>query len=75
MEPVYHILIFKTNIATVRDRKNAALVLDEQPYIRQWSIDMEDVDRVLRVVSLQPEPALITNLITASGYYCAELEA
>lgn len=75
MEPVHHILIFKTNIATARDRKNAARVLDEQPYIFGWTIDMNDVDRVLRVVSLRPEPALITNLIKASGYYCAELEA
>lgn len=69
-----HILIFKTNIATAEDRSKVALLLNGQPFIETWTVDIEDVDCVLRVVAAEPVPQHIIALINASAYECAELE-
>lgn len=69
-----HILVFKTNIATVEDRAKVAQVLDRQPFIGKWTVDLEDVDRVLRVVATTPDTDSIIALVNASAYECAELE-
>lgn len=69
-----HVLIFKTNIATPEARSKVAPVLDQQPFIDRWTVDMEDVDCVLRVVAAEPVPDRIIALINASAYECAELE-
>jgi len=69
-----HVLIFKTNIATAQARSKVAPLLDQQPFIEKWTVDMEDVDCVLRVVAAEPVPDRIIALINASEYECAELE-
>ena len=46
-----NILIFKTNIQTEFDRLRIKNVLDASQKVLKWNIDMDDVDRVLRVVS------------------------
>ena len=42
--------VFKTNIATVDPNCQLRKTLDDHQDIKQWSIDHEDVDCVLRVV-------------------------
>lgn len=74
MNTAQHILVFKTNIATVEDRSKVAQVLDRQPFIEKWTVDLEDVDRVLRVVAVTPAIDNIIALVNASAYECAELE-
>jgi hypothetical protein len=69
-----HILIFKTNIATTTDRSKIAPVLDRQQHVVSWTVDMEDVDCVLRVVANEPVLEEITALISANGYACTELD-
>lgn len=68
-----YILVFKTNIATQEDRSKVAPVLDQQPFIQKWTVDIEDVDRVLRVVANEPAIDNIIELVRASDYECAEL--
>ncbi|SEW39068.1 hypothetical protein [Chitinophaga arvensicola] len=69
-----HILIFKTNIATAEDRSKVAPLLNGQPFIEQWTVDIEDVDCVLRVVTAEPAPQPIIALVNAGSYECTELE-
>jgi len=69
-----HILVFKTNIATMEDRAKVAQVLDRQPFIGKWTVDQEDVDCVLRVVATAPAAASIIALVNASAYECSELQ-
>jgi len=68
-----HILVFKTNI----DQLSAGCALSEslgkETRISQWSIDLEDCDRVLRIVSETLSNKEIISLINAHGFECAEL--
>lgn len=74
MKTANHILIFKTNITTPEDRLQVAAVLDQQPFISKWTVDIEDIDRVLRIESAIAATAPIIHLIRSRNYECAELE-
>lgn len=68
------ILVFKTNIRTVTELLCVQSVLNDHPHIQDWSIDQQDVDCVLRIIT----PALCTTdvvaLITNNGFECTELD-
>ena len=69
-----NILIFKTNIQTEFDRLRIKNVLDASQKVLKWNIDMDDVDRVLRIVSDTLTPEQIISVIEYVGFECAELE-
>jgi hypothetical protein len=69
-----HILIFKTSIQTECDRQRLQNTLDANEHIQQWNIDLQDVDRVLRIVSKTLVPQQIISVINHNGFECAELE-
>ena len=74
MENLDHILILKTDIQTVEETGLLELVFSSHPEVEQWTIDLEDVDRVLRVISPTLACAEITALLEPCGFYCSELE-
>ncbi len=45
------ILIFKTSICNPADRDQIRTALDGRTTVLDWSVDLEDIDCVLRVVS------------------------
>ncbi|WPO78909.1 hypothetical protein [Flavobacterium sp. KACC 22761] len=65
--------IFKTNIGTIDSSSIAYQILSNHPQIQDWSIDCEDVDCVLRVVSETLKPEEIIKLIRDFGHACQEL--
>lgn len=67
------ILVFKTSIYTQRDIEKIAGVLDQNPYIRRWNVDHEDVDHILRIETTFYNPAKIIELISRAGFFCEEL--
>jgi hypothetical protein len=69
-----NILIFKTNIQTEFDRLRIKNVLDASQKVLKWNIDMDDVDRVLRVVSDTLTAEQIISVLEYVGFECAELE-
>lgn len=46
-----HILLFKTNISSHKGKQLLHTILDKHPAVQCWSIDMEDSDHVLRIIS------------------------
>ena len=68
-----HILLFKTNINCDGDKQLLHTLLDNNPDIKCWSIDMEDEDCVLRIISYTLSHAQIIELIKPHGYQCCEL--
>jgi len=44
-----NILVFKTNIDTNKKFNYVGQILNNIPQIRQWSVDLEDIDKVLRI--------------------------
>ncbi len=69
------ILVFKTNIETDSLIKDVSLLLDGLPSLDGWSVDTEDIDNVLRVVTqgniLESD---IVDLLVSQGYYCSVLD-
>lgn len=74
MENLTHILIFKTNIKTETDKIRIAQLLDTVKEIEEWSVDCDDVDCVLRVVSHTLTPRQITELLAQKNFQCEELD-
>lgn len=69
-----NIFIFKTNIQTEFDKLRIKNVLDASQKVLKWNIDMDDADRVLRIVSDSLRPAQIISLLDYVGFECTELE-
>jgi hypothetical protein len=73
MENFDHILLFKTNINCAEDKNCLHPILDNNPDIERWNIDMDDEDCVLRIVSHTLTHRQIIKLINQHGYECCEL--
>ena len=67
------IFIFATNIKTERDKAIISAVLNDTPEIEQWSIDLEDIDSVLRIVSPTLNAEKIIQIIKEQDFKCSEL--
>lgn len=68
-----NILIFGTNIKTENDKQIISKLLNSNPDIEQWHIDLEDIDSVLRIESKLLDAKQIIKMITEQDFKCAEL--
>lgn len=66
-------MIFKTNInPTEVDLVRSSF--DQIPFIREWTIDVNDVDRVLRVkANGNFDEDDVMKLLNGCGFHCEEL--
>lgn len=69
-----NILVFATNIKTESDKQKINNVLDNNPEILQWNIDLEDIDCVLRIVSKTLSEEQIIQLVDNQNFECTALE-
>jgi hypothetical protein len=68
--------IFKTNINTIQDKNNVIEAISTSFNVTNCSIDIEDCDKVLRVVAQQKpiEATTIIKFVQHMGYQCTVLE-
>lgn len=68
--------IFRTNINTTQDKINVLEAISASFNVATCSIDMEDCDKVLRIVAqTKPiEERAIIKLVQHMGYQCTVLE-
>lgn len=66
------VLLFKTNIRTEIDKQFMTQLM-QQHEINQWTVDQEDVDCVLRIVSNEVQQNEVIDLLSQHGYHCEEL--
>jgi hypothetical protein len=68
--------IFKTNINTIQDKINVIESISASFNVAACSIDIEDCDKVLRIVARQQliEETIIINFVQRMGYQCAILD-
>ena len=67
--------IFKTNIKTMADAEVVKKLLNSSLGIKKFSIDLEDVDSVLRIEAHKNlNETDIMNKVTSEGFICEELE-
>ena len=69
-----NVLVFKTNVKTKEDQERLQSLFDLNTSITEWSVDTEDIDCVLRIVSDKISSHMIIEQITSMGYACTELD-
>lgn len=66
--------VFKTNVSSPYDMGHIGLILIEQKTIIDWNFDLEDRDKILRIVSTTGRLKPFISKIIKEGYTCEELE-
>ena len=67
------IFVFKTNLENKKQLKEVQPTLDRLAGTNSWNTDLEDCDRILRVVSCGTKPEIIIHQMRTLGYFCEEL--
>lgn len=70
---IRNVLVFKTNIRTKTDTLIVKDMLAANSEVHDWSIDTEDEDCVLRIISNELSAENIIDLLKSKGYQCHEL--
>ncbi len=68
------VLVFRTNASLQTDKTTITALLGQHPEVAECSLDLEDVDRVLRVVSPSLAATQIIEIMNQKGFQCQELE-
>ena len=67
------ILVFKTDIANRWHTSMAQKLLSNLQGVMRSTVDVEDVDHVLRVEAENVPPKHVELLLSIGGYYCEEM--
>ncbi|MGE0589674.1 MAG: hypothetical protein AB7O48_13945 [Cyclobacteriaceae bacterium] len=68
-----NIFVFRTNLNSATDIDTISHVMDASAAVLNWSVDIEDIDKVLRIESLRENANEIIELVRLAGYQCEEL--
>lgn len=69
-----NLLIYKTDIDNQQKVERLAVVFDKSRTIKEWSVDMEDIDNVLRIeLDQNTQENEILHLVSASGIHLESL--
>ncbi|MBL7864854.1 MAG: hypothetical protein JNK10_08270 [Cyclobacteriaceae bacterium] len=66
--------VFITSVTSEAEVRKLAPGLNLLAGQGHWNFDLDDCDRILRVVSTSVEPARVIQLLADSGFQCEELE-
>jgi tRNA G26 N,N-dimethylase Trm1 len=67
------ILIFKTNLRFKKDLRKISTSIQGDPRIKIWHVDVWDIDKVLRIESVDIKAKEIIQMVKHAGYQCEEL--
>jgi hypothetical protein len=67
------VLVFKTDIIGITESESLGQILQKDRRIKNWNIDKDDIDHVLRIESSEMSPADVIDMVTGLGYVCEEL--
>ncbi|WDF56337.1 hypothetical protein [Mucilaginibacter sp. KACC 22063] len=68
-----NIMVFKTSVTKAREVSRVKALLTV-PAIKNWNFDLDDCDRILRVITDQFSPRDIESMLQGAGFACQELE-
>lgn len=66
--------IFKTNICTFRERNLIVDAICNNFDVSSCHVDIEDCDKVLRVVDMKVDERSIISFVKQQGFHCEVLE-
>lgn len=67
------VLVFKTNVTSKRKVGKVSSLLTSFPNIQQWNFDLEDCDKILRIVANGLSPRNVELALKSAGIGCEEL--
>ncbi len=67
------IFVFKTGVRSAAHVQQVAVLFGAVEAIKQWSFDLEDCDKVLRIVALDIRPQAIEQLLSRVGLACEHM--
>ena len=67
------VYVFKTDINSASLIESVKPLLNSNQYISDWSIDIEDIDNVLRIISVELLENDIIQIIKNKGFICEAL--
>ena len=68
------VLVFKTNVTSKKKVSKVSALLTSFPAIQQWNVDLDDCDKVLRIVATDLHPNSVESLLLTAGFNCKELD-
>ena len=68
------VFIFKTNIRYKKHINAIEPYIANQAGVIKWNVDLKDVDKILRIETVDLHPAKIEGLVKQAGYLCEELK-
>ena len=68
------ILVFKTSVTQQEQVSKVKSLLTSIPNVKRWNFDLEDRDRILRVIADQVSPRHVETILQTAGFTCQELE-
>ena len=75
MKNLMNILIFRTDIRSRKMVNSVKQVFENHPIIKNWSVDLQDIDNVLRIeVSDHKIENEMIKLIKKQGFICEVLQ-
>ncbi len=67
-------LIFKTNIRTQPDFNRVKSLFFDNPKVSECTVDLDDIDKVLRVIAEGLSVRDVERQVRLMGFYCKEME-
>jgi len=67
------VYVFKTDINSASLIESVKPLLNSYQYISDWSIDIEDIDNVLRIISVELLENEIIQIMKSKGFICEVL--
>lgn len=68
-----YILIFKTSVQDEQELFSLRSVLNQVFGEKNWTLALDDIDKILRIVSFSACKDLVINILKEQGFYCEEL--
>jgi hypothetical protein len=69
-----HIFVFRTNVVSSEEKTALLQKMLAELELEEASIDLEDCDKVLRIVTKKYSATELINNVNRYGFACAELE-
>jgi hypothetical protein len=69
-----NILVFRTSIRKKQEIRRIATILNTYPQIKQWNLDFEDWEKVLKIECVAMDPEEISKALRTVNVWISELE-
>jgi copper chaperone CopZ len=68
------VLVFKTNLRFKKQIDAVTPHINNLRGITRWNVDLDDIDKVLRIESDNLNPRTVETTLQQAGYHCEELQ-